>query len=292
MAPDEDELDASGTDPLGVRSGPRRATFTPPPEPGDDQFDDDALAEALAALVPRPDHRDGPGAASARAGRGASAARAPAAEAPEAPAPAAPVADAPEVPEPAAPEPAAPASWVPSAQAYAPPPPPAREPPAGEAAEAPEPAAPSMDPPFSDGPPSDPPPWASAPAPDPSQAVDLPQGPPQRPVRRSLPDDELIGWVEDAASEPGGTLNVINGLQTELNLRIQEAREFQDWEQTMLADGSPEALAAVEEARPEFTGVLPDLGAALTGAAPADAAADVPVEESRRAIRRAVLAGD
>ncbi len=110
---------------------------------------------------------------------------------------------------------------------------------------------------------------------DPSQAVDLPQGPPQRPVRRSLPDDQLIGWVEGAASEPGGTLDVIEGLQSQLNLRIQEAREFSDWEQTMLAEGSPEAIAAVEEARPEFTGVLPDLGAALAGGA---AVAPTPVE--------------
>ncbi len=55
---DEDELDASGADqapdPLGLRSGPRRATFTPPPQPGEDQFDDDALADALAASFPGP----------------------------------------------------------------------------------------------------------------------------------------------------------------------------------------------------------------------------------------------
>ncbi len=264
-ADDEDEARASGADPLGVNSGPRRATFTPPPQPGDDQYDDDALAEALAASFPAPITGTIP------------------VTPPREPGPVPPPTAAP-VPEPdVQPEPEnAPAPD------HTPEPENAREPePLPDPGPQPGPWAP---PPPDTGPaswvpsapvasPADQPPWASAPAPDPSQAVDLPQGPPQRPVRRSLPDDQLIGWVEGAASEPGGTLDVIEGLQSQLNLRIQEAREFSDWEQTMLAEGSPEAIAAVEEARPEFTGVLPDLGAALAGgAAVAPASVETPDE--------------
>lgn len=258
MASDEeDEVATPGEDPLGLRSGPRRATFTPPPQPGDDQYDDDALAEALAAsfpgpitgtipVVPPPGPQSEPPAAADPA---------PASEPPLPP------------PEPA--------SWVPTAPTTAPEvdSPQAEQPQAEQPpVEQPRAEQPRAEQPQAERPPVEQPPWASAPAPDPSQAVALPQGPPQRPVRRSLPDSELIGWVEGAASEPGGTLNVIEGLQSQLNLRIQEAREFSDWEQTMLADGSPGSLAAVEDARPEFTGVLPDLGAALSGGAiPAEA---------------------
>lgn len=102
----------------------------------------------------------------------------------------------------------------------------------------------------------EPPPWSSLPAPDPSQAVPLPD---DRPVRRSLPDEELLEWVDEAGRQPGGTLNVIEGLETQLRLREEEARQFRAWEDRMRSVGTPDALEAVEEARPEFTGVLPNV---------------------------------
>jgi purine-cytosine permease-like protein len=100
-------------------------------------------------------------------------------------------------------------------------------------------------------------PWSSAPAPDPAQAVPL-ESPFEPPVRRSLPDDELLRWVEEAGKQPGGTLDVIEQLETQLRLREEEAREFQAWESRMNSLG-PYAAAVVEDARPEFPGALPNV---------------------------------
>ena len=136
----------------------------------------------------------------------------------------------------------------------------APEPVASEPAEQP---APPVAPPV-----TDPAPWMSLPAPDPSHAVDLGEGPPQRPTRRSLPDDQLLSWVDEAGREPGGTLNVIEQLESQLRLREDEAREFSAWESTMLSLGTPDAAEAVEQARPEFTGVLPGVPAPRAEAAP------------------------
>ncbi|MGK2939129.1 MAG: hypothetical protein ACSLFR_15180, partial [Solirubrobacteraceae bacterium] len=100
-------------------------------------------------------------------------------------------------------------------------------------------------------------PWSSAPAPDPAQAVPL-ESPFEPPVRRSLPDDELLRWVEEAGKQPGGTLDVIEQLETQLRLREEEAKEFQAWESRMHSLG-PDAAAVVEDARPEFPGALPSV---------------------------------
>ncbi len=78
--------------------------------------------------------------------------------------------------------------------------------------------------------------------------------------------------MDDAAKE-GGTLGVIEELEAQLKLREEEAREFQAWEQTMRAIGTPDAISEVEEARPEFPGVPP----AVDDAVAADVA---PVPES------------
>ncbi|MFZ2963247.1 MAG: hypothetical protein WA006_01015, partial [Rhodoglobus sp.] len=100
-------------------------------------------------------------------------------------------------------------------------------------------------------------PWSSAPAPDPAQAVPL-ESPFQPPVRRSLPDDELLRWVEEAGRQPGGTLEVIEQLETQLRLREEEAKEFQTWESRMHSLG-PDAASVVEDARAEFPGALPNV---------------------------------
>jgi purine-cytosine permease-like protein len=113
----------------------------------------------------------------------------------------------------------------------------------------------------------EPPAWTLAPAPDPTQAVPL-EGPYDRPVRRSLDDDDLARWVEEAGRQPGGTLDVIEQLESQLRLREEEAREFSAWENRMQSLGTPDAVAAVEDARPEFTGALPDVAAPSAFAPP------------------------
>ncbi|MCU1578290.1 MAG: hypothetical protein JWP19_494 [Rhodoglobus sp.] len=225
MADDDEVGEDFPFDPTFATAGPRRSTFTPPTgsspvqPPAVSLHDDDALADALAADL-------------TRLNTGVF----PVIEHQDAPdsAPAPPLAA-----EPAQQEPAA----------YQPPVQPASEP-QGE-------VPPVSDPPASATPPwSAPAPWAAFPAPDPSQAVQLPD-PPDRPVRRSLPDDELLNLVDDASREHGATLDVIEQLQSQLELREQEAREFSAWESNMRLLGTPDAMAAVEDARPDFNGVLP-----------------------------------
>jgi purine-cytosine permease-like protein len=96
--------------------------------------------------------------------------------------------------------------------------------------------------------------WSSLPAPDPAQAVPLRTDPP---VRRSMADDELAAWVDNAERQPGGTLDVIEQLETQVRLRDEEAREFMAWENRMLALGTPDAIETVNRARGDFADVLP-----------------------------------
>jgi purine-cytosine permease-like protein len=97
--------------------------------------------------------------------------------------------------------------------------------------------------------------WSGFPAPDPSEAVPLPDGPP---VRKSMPDNELNQWVARVGDQPGGTLAIIEQLQSQMKLREEESREFRAWEDRMRSLGTPDALGAVDAARPRFSGVLPD----------------------------------
>ena len=272
MADDDEVRDDASFDPAVAAAGPRRATFTPPPagtQPPSEEalsIDDDALADALAAdlnrvasgIITLPDQSIPAAAApveEAAPVQDPTPVQEPALIEESAPAEV-PVADEPAVDEPVSvdtPEFAAPTFEVPE---------PVAEPEPEPEAEPVLPPGPSpMPPPFDLAPPApeespEPPPWSSLPAPDPSQAVPIAD---DRPLRRSLPDDELLEWVDDAGREPGGTLNVIEQLESQLRLREDEAREFHAWEDRMRSLGTPEALQAVEEARPEFTGVLPNV---------------------------------
>ncbi|MES2170084.1 MAG: cytosine permease [Actinomycetota bacterium] len=87
------------------------------------------------------------------------------------------------------------------------------------------------------------------------EAQSAPGGLPPAPRRRSLADADLLRTVE-AADTPGGTLSAMDQLEAQLRLREQEAREFGDWQQRMLAIGTPEALRSLDAARPAFTGVV------------------------------------
>ena len=272
---DDDETGEVGASGDPIEPVVRRATFTPPAEGEGGVHDDDALADALAAEFARIASGPIPIVPQARAAEPQAAsededpivAGPPAAAPPayEPPAYHTPAYEPPVVPEYPASAPVEEAAWQSPTVAE-----PSWQPPteAAPAWEAPTPAEPVWEEPAAEAP-SEPaqPAWMNLPAPDPAQAVDLPEGPPQRPVRRSLPDDQLAGWVDEAAKEPGGTLNVIEGLESQLRLREEEAREFQAWEQTMRATGTPDAIAEVEDARPEFTGVLPDLTGAVAGPA-------------------------
>ncbi|MEO7121517.1 MAG: cytosine permease, partial [Lacisediminihabitans sp.] len=79
---------------------------------------------------------------------------------------------------------------------------------------------------------------------------------PDPPRRRSLQDDELVRTVTIDVQKPDSTLNAIELLQAELQLREQEAQEFTAWEQRMRTIGTPEALESIADAIPTFTGVI------------------------------------
>lgn len=222
MADDEDEVGTeTPSDPTFATAGPRRSTFTPPPASVQRAAGEDGATDddALAEALAAEFTRLGSGTILLP--------QSPAAE------------DAPT--RTAAPEPPstiAPPTITPEPTATITPPP-----------AAPEPVDAST--------PGQVPPWSSAPAPDPAQAVPL-ESPFEPPVRRSLPDDALLNWVEGAANQPGGTLDVIEQLETQLRLREEEAREFEAWEARMQALG-PDAAAVVDDARPEHPGAPPSV---------------------------------
>ncbi len=86
-------------------------------------------------------------------------------------------------------------------------------------------------------------------------AESAPGGLPPAPRRRSLADADLLRTIE-TADTPGGTLSAMDQLEAQLRLREQEAREFGEWQQRMLAIGTPEALRSLDAALPAFTGVV------------------------------------
>ena len=97
-----------------------------------------------------------------------------------------------------------------------------------------------------------------------------PLGQPWIPQRRSLPDDELVDVLDAAGHQPGGTLDAIDALENEMRLREEEKQEYREWEDSMLAVGTPEALAAVAQVRPTFTSIVvpPELEPTPTSAIP------------------------
>lgn len=103
---------------------------------------------------------------------------------------------------------------------------------------------------------------ASAPVPEPhDEAATLaahapPAGRPWIPQRRSLSDAELLDVLEAADSRPGGTLDAMDALENEMRIREEEVQEYREWEDSMLAVGTPEALAVVAQVRPEFSAIV------------------------------------
>jgi purine-cytosine permease-like protein len=61
-----------------------------------------------------------------------------------------------------------------------------------------------------------------------------------------------------AAGSTGGTLEMMAELESQIQLREVEAQEYRNWEQTMLAVGTEEAIDAVRQVRPQFEDVVPN----------------------------------
>ncbi|AWB89350.1 hypothetical protein C2138_07190 [Salinibacterium hongtaonis] len=68
---------------------------------------------------------------------------------------------------------------------------------------------------------------------------------PDPPRHRSLADHELVSVVQSSQ----GTSGALAELEMQLQLRIEEARDFEEWERAMLAIGSPGAFEAIQQAR-------------------------------------------
>ena len=105
-----------------------------------------------------------------------------------------------------------------------------------------------------------------------------PAGRPWIPERQSMRDDELAALVQGGTDGTGGTLEVMEELERQLQLRKDESREFQEWQESMLAVGTPEALAAVDKVAPQFTDLVapPTTPISTTPPPPATAAIDLP----------------
>ena len=76
---------------------------------------------------------------------------------------------------------------------------------------------------------------------------------PPPPRRSALDDEELFRSLHEDGLSPAATLEVIGQLQAQLELRQREAKEFSEWEESTLRVGTPDAVAAVERARAEFS---------------------------------------
>lgn len=77
----------------------------------------------------------------------------------------------------------------------------------------------------------------------------------QLPQRQSLRDEELAQLLENATKDPDSTLVAMEEFERQLKLREDETREFNEWRATMLVVGTPEAIAAVDEASSDFSDV-------------------------------------
>jgi purine-cytosine permease-like protein len=298
MARDDEVDEGTSFDPTFATAGPRRSTFTPPPGSpaytaptdiqsggSDDEHDDDELAQALAADL----GRIASGAISIP-GLGATGPTPAAPNASGTPVVNTSDAETSEADSPApSPAPAVPAAWLeavmPDTRMNA-------EPAAArgdessigsDLSDAPPPASGAFA--ASDVPP--PAPWSSLPAPDPADAVDLPGAPPRAPQRRSLPDSELL-----ALADGGDAGERIEQLQEQLRLRESEAREFSTWEARMLALGTPEAFAAVRDARSRFSDVIGPPTTPGTDAIPVFDEQPVPAEPVREEPLREELLAD
>ncbi|WP_166871607.1 cytosine permease [Salinibacterium sp. ZJ450] len=88
---------------------------------------------------------------------------------------------------------------------------------------------------------------------DPEPEPALPAPPP----RRSLDDDEIVRALEAAQGPTTETIDLIAQIEQQMSLREREVAEYREWEAEMVALGTPDAFAALENSRGTFTGVIP-----------------------------------
>ncbi|WP_167045658.1 cytosine permease [Salinibacterium sp. ZJ454] len=80
---------------------------------------------------------------------------------------------------------------------------------------------------------------------------------PAPPPRRSLDDDEIVRALEAAQGPTTETIDLIAQIEQQMSLREREVAEYREWEAEMVALGTPDAFAALENSRGSFTGVIP-----------------------------------
>jgi purine-cytosine permease-like protein len=151
-------------------------------------------------------------------------------------------------------------------------------------------------------PPAAPPPVVDASIPDAPdgaapEGAESPSGPP---IRRSMPMSELASTLAEESATSGSTLDVIARLEEQLRLREEDAAEFDRWQESALASGSPEAIAEVAAARADFSDILgpplapaePEAPAPAEPEAPAPASNDEPAEPTHTFRQDEVLDSD
>lgn len=100
-----------------------------------------------------------------------------------------------------------------------------------------------------------------------------------RPERTSLSDGELLSEFADTRRSLSRTLDSIDRLEAELDRRRRDALEFVEWQQRMLAEGTPESLDRLEVVRTDFIDVIrpEQIAAARAMARPVAEAVGMPV---------------
>ncbi|MBX3094394.1 MAG: cytosine permease [Cryobacterium sp.] len=102
------------------------------------------------------------------------------------------------------------------------------------------------------------PPIGESPPFSPAPATDPPPAPMQYtpPTRQSLSDDALMKRLAADNQGESATIDAMEQLEREMQLRQADAQAFAAWEQSMAALGTPEAIDAVNRARTEFSDVI------------------------------------
>ncbi|CAN5155386.1 hypothetical protein BH09ACT1_BH09ACT1_16270 [soil metagenome] len=101
-------------------------------------------------------------------------------------------------------------------------------------------------------------------------AFAAPTGPafdlPAPPRRTALGNRDLVQNLDVEAHDTTTRLGVMKQLEEQMRLRAEQSREFQQWEQRMLAIGTPDAIRYVEETKGDFQGLAVPPGLAPSSA--------------------------
>lgn len=98
----------------------------------------------------------------------------------------------------------------------------------------------------------------------------------QLPRRQSLRDEQLAELLESATNNPDSTIGIMEEFERQLKLREDETREFTEWRATMIAVGTPDAIAAVNEASSDFSDMVETAAIPVPTPPPPPPLADAP----------------